>query len=159
MNDVEMRTLGLDTVSHTVEDLTNMMKAVVEAEAAYKKAKEESTRLDTVHKKAKQLLVEALEQSGLQKFSTPEFGTASVVKKFKVRIPDTIEKKALLFKYIGEKYGQEGLDTYTTINYATLNRFYTDEREQHILDGNENEFRIEGLDTPTEETSLSLRKK
>lgn len=142
----------------TTEELDQAVELMRSLETEYKSAKEISTQAHHVLQEAKATLIHMLQNAGKSKYHVDGLGTASLVTKLKVRTPKDLVAKDLLFKYIKDNYGDDGVLSYASVNYQALNKFYNDEFEIALADGRGDDFSIPGLETPDSEVSLSFRK-
>ena len=153
----EWANLAADT-SITTEELDEAVKLMRFLETQYKGHKEIATAAHNAYQEAKAKLIHMLQNAGKSKYHVDGHGTASLVTKLKVRTPKDLDSKELLFGYIREHYGEEGVLSYANVNYQSLNSFYNDEFEKAKNEGRADDFSIPGLETPDSEVSLSFRK-
>lgn len=145
-------------VTITTEDLDNKVKEMKDAEATYKTAKTISNDLHAEFQTHQMQLIAMMQAANKKKYHVDGLGTASVVEKLKVKTPKTLEAKQALYDWIQTRDGKDGLVAQTTVNYATLQRIYNEAFEEAKLAGTLDTFKVDGVDTPEAEYSLSFRK-
>lgn len=99
-------------------------------------------------------ILEMLEASDLDSFDGTK-GKVSIVNRFTVRVPQSIDDKQALFKYLQQRKIFYEL---VSVNSMTLNSFYKKEMEIAQSEGN-TDFKIPGVGEPGVKKSLSFRKK
>lgn len=149
--------LATDT-SISTDQLDRMVTDMAFSKAEYEAQKKISSELHKKFEEKKAQLMSTLQAANKKKYHVDGIGTVSVSEKLKVKTPQFIENKKLLFDYITAKYGEEGLLSHAGINYQTLNSFYNTEFELAQVEGTADDFAIPGLDAPLTEHSLSFRK-
>lgn len=92
--------------------------------------------------------VAALKAAGKSKWQVDGLGTFSIVTKYQITTPKTIEEKVELFDYIEKKYGKEVLEGMLSIHSGTLNSFYNQEFENSDSD-EKLTFSLPGVGAPT----------
>ena len=140
-----------------VEALKSYIKDMRMARDIYDESKDLSNEAYKKFKEKETAVLEALDSAGLRKFNIPGLGTASVRHDLKFRLPQSLEDKRALLKYIKDKYGSDFLDAKVGMNYNSLNSFLSDELESLGLN-DKRELEIPGLEDPTETTTINWRK-
>ncbi len=140
----------LDKFTEEVREIWKQKKIVDELKD---RLKEEVGQLEEKKREA----LKKLEAAELDKYNVPGFGTISRVKKFSVRVPKDRESKKALFKYIHDTRGEDVLENMLSINSATLNSFYKEERKEAI-DRGDIDWCIPGIDEPEVYWQLGMRK-
>ena len=153
----EFANLTADT-SITTEQLDDTIIAMKNAEAAYRSAKEISNALHAEYQEHQQKLITMMRSANKKKYHVDGYGTASLVEKLKVKTPKSLEAKQALYNWITTRDGEDGLIAQTTVNYATLQRIYNEAFEEARLAGTLDTFKVDGLEEPEAEYSLSFRK-
>jgi len=140
-------------VSVTVEQLNKAAGIVGELRKEYETRKAFASEAEKELSAAEENLVKLLEASGNTKFFAPGVGTVSLITKMSVTTPKDIHEKKEFFKFLEDKYGEEGLYTYATVNYNSLNSLYN----QLLEESNEPAlFSVPGVGAPTAKVSLRL---
>lgn len=114
---------------------------------------EESKKLEGLKKDA----IKVMEAGEIEKFNVPGFGTVSRQKKFSVRVPKDLASKLQLFDYIKTQKGEDVLQSMVSVNSATLNSFYKEERDEAVKRG-DIDWTIPGLSEPDIYFQLGMRK-
>jgi len=140
----------------SIRAMTAYITTMRELRASYEAAKALSTQAHDAYKEAESLVLDALTASGLKKFNVDGLGTATVKKKFQVVVPQDVEDKRKIYKYIQDQYGADILDEYRSINYQSLNSFYNQEAE--IAADNKRDLVIPGLAEPTVKETVAWTK-
>lgn len=137
----------------TISQMTEMVRAMLEARADYEKAKDAATKAHDWYELKRKDILNALTTQGLDKYEAP--GLALVYKTVKevYRTPKTNDDKQKLYDYIKSKYGEDALLTMTSINHQTLNSWANKETESGDV------MQIPGLDSPTVEETINVRRK
>lgn len=99
-------------------------------------------------------ILSILEASDLESFDGTK-GKVSIVNRFTVRVPQSIDDKQALFKYLQSRKIFYEL---VSVNSQVLNSFYKKEMEIAISEGN-TDFKIPGVGEPGVKKTLSFRKK
>lgn len=102
-------------------------------------------------------LMAALKELGKTSYKS-NFGTISVVQKWRVNLPNTPEDKEALLTYLREK----DLESMLTVNSNTLNSYYMQEWETVKASGDPEaamNFSIPGIKEPKLNEIISFRKK
>lgn len=144
--------------SITTEQLDLQIRHMKDADLAYKAAKTISNELYAEYQTKQQQLITMMRSANKKKYHVDGLGTASVVEKLKVKVPKSLEAKQALYDWIIAKDGNDGLLAQTTVNYATLQRIYNEAFEEAKIAGTLDTFKVDGVDTPEAEYSLSFRK-
>lgn len=161
LNGVELKYLRnmLDSLDKniSVKDLDNLIFEYLDAEKNYEEAKKISNEKYRVLCELEERLIETMTAANKRKYFLKDVGTVSVVTKYTVQTPKTIEEKEKFTNYLREKYGQEVFLDYFSVNHNKLNAFYNQEVEQALREGNGN-FQLPGIEAPTHRQYLSIRK-
>ncbi len=113
----------------------------------------EQKKLSELQGKAEKIL----EAADMQKFNVPGYGTISRVKNYSVKVPKDPDLKQKLFDYIAEQKGEDVLFNMTSINSATLNAFYKEERGAAI-ERQQEDWELPGVGEPEVYYRLGMRK-
>lgn len=143
-------------VAVSVPELKKQISDMREAYEIYEDAKDLSNEAYKKFKEKEVEVVRVLETAGLNKFNIPGLGTASLRRTYRVTCPRDLSDKRALFDYVRQAHGEDFLDTFRSINSASLNKFYNEETaaaEENGLD-----LKIPGLEDPIENVSISFRK-
>lgn len=136
----------------TVQDLDTLVKEIVQLRA---KSTQINAELSTVNKdlEAKKIKMAGyLRELGRKSYKT-EFGNLSLVEKWRVTLPKTVEDKLKLFDWLRSR----GLyESYATVNSNSLNSLYLAERDVAIKEGRGMEFEIPGVSPPTRFETTSV---
>lgn len=137
----------LSTVKNLTAELWRLRRRADRAEELLEKRKARFTAV-------RLRLLQILEAAELERFDGDEC-SVSVRRKSSVKIPQTLEDKKALFKYLRDKgvYWR-----YVNINSASLNTFYAAE-EALALERGEYEFSLPGILPATSYTELAINKK
>jgi hypothetical protein len=139
----------------SIETLKAMVKEMRELYETYREAKELASAAHEDYKRKETQVITTLESSGLKNFNIPGLGTASLRKTYKVTCPKTLEEKRALYSYIEEVHGKDFLDSFSSINSKSLNKFFNDEAKAAEEEGIK--LKIPGLEEPTEYVSINWR--
>lgn len=99
-------------------------------------------------------ILEMLEAAELDSFDGTK-GKVSIVNRFTVRVPQSIDDKQKLFDYLKKR---KIFFELVSVNSQTLNSFYKKEMEIAAGEGN-TDFKIPGVGEPGVKKTLSFRKK
>lgn len=144
--------------SITTEELDLAVMKMRDDRIEYELAKKQGTAKHAVYQESLAKLITMLQRANKSKYHVEGLGTASLVTKLKVRTPKDIDAKAKLIGYIREHFGEDGVLSYSNVNYQSLNKLYNDEFERAQNEGRGADFSIPGLEEPDSEVSLSFRK-
>lgn len=96
-----------------------------------------------------------LKDSKKSKYFVDGIGTVYKIDKYVVRTPKELQQLRDLYDYVAKNHGQDAADQMFTVNHQTLNSFYNKEAEA----SEDPAFKLPGVESPTLEQSLGLRKK
>jgi len=119
-----------------------------------------SATLDRITKEYTALsneILKMMESLDLEKQHVPGFGTVSRQENWSVKVPKTPDEKTRVFDYIREKYGQDALMGYVTINSNSLNAFYKQEFEL-AKERKDVRWKLPGIEEPSVYFKLGVRK-
>lgn len=125
------------------------------AREIYDSAKEEASAKYKIVDELEAQVINVLKAANKKSYKVDGIGNAVIKHKYVVTTPKDGVSKWGVLKYIEEKYGQDVRDSYISVNHASLNSFYNQEKEIHV---NEPGFNIPGLGLPTLQESLSFTK-
>lgn len=146
-----------ETRTVTTAELDELVVALKAARADYDQASSVATEKHSVVKELEFKLIDLLTVAGKNSYEVDKVARVSVVSKTQVTVPKTTEQKEMLFKWIEERYGKEGMLAYQTINYQSLNSLYNKEMEAALEAGET--LNIPGLELPQLVRTLSVRSK
>ena len=110
----------------TTEELDHVISKMYKAKADYDAKKVVSTEAFHHLENCKAEVGELLRKAGKTEYVVEGVGKATVVDKFKVRVPSNPENRKLLFDWLKENLGDEGFYAHATVNYQTLQRLHND---------------------------------
>lgn len=141
----------VDAVEVSTAELDAKVKQMQDEWADYEAKKKIATEAHTKYEETERYVLALLKAAKKSKYVVEGLGTVSVANRFVVRTPKSIESKKLLFDYIRERHGSEGLIGLVSINHQTLQSFINEEKKVDPL------VQIPGLEAPTSEESLRFR--
>lgn len=141
----------------TTQMLDQIVITMHAAREMYETAKAESTRLYNEYAELEGKVIEALHQAGKTKYVVEGLGTVSLISKFVVPTPKTIEQKKAFFDYLRNTHGETVFWDKVGVNHMTLQTIYNSDMNE-ALEGGNAAFKIPGLDDPTAMQSLRLTK-
>jgi hypothetical protein len=145
MEQQEVTTSQLDEQIERLSMLRNRYNGMkTEASVAHQEYKQQEDRV-----------LKLLEIAGKKSYKVDGLCNVSRIEKLSVTTPKTIEDKRAFFSWIREKYGDDGVWSYASINSNTLNSLYNQQVEEAAERGET--LDIAGIDLPTTRVSLSLR--
>mgnify|MGYP003141411758 CR=1 FL=1 len=136
----------------TVNDLDGLCKDVVKTREDYDAAKKTSADFDSIHRKAKRKLMDALDALGKKSYAVEGLASISKVSKFKVTVPKDLESRREMIDYFLAQ-GENISSKYLTVNSMSLNSWYSQEAE------NDPGFQMPGVGEPELSEYLQIRKK
>lgn len=140
-----------------IKELDDLILAYKQAELEHKEAKEIASKKYEVVCELESKILAALEASGKSRYYLDEVGTVFVSETLRFRTPSDPSEKKKLISWINKKYGEDGVLGQVTFNYQTLNGFLRREFEAAAERGDAT-FTIPGVEPPTSETKLCVRK-
>jgi len=149
--------LTTDT-SITTEDLDVMVSVMAKSKKEYEQRKAKSDEAHAIYQEKRAKLVSTLQACNKKKYSVDGIGTVSVTEKLKVRTPKGLEAKKELAAWLKQQLGDDGMHTYLSVNYNSLNSLYNQEFEHAKDRGQGGDFYIPGIEKPEAEFGLSFRK-
>lgn len=135
----------------TILDLKILVCQLFDAKASYAEAKELAEGRSKRVTELESQVMQALEKSELDSFEVPKVGKITMKETESYQTPKSIDEKKAFFKFIQEKYGDEGFWTYMSINSRSLQTL----AKQMVDEGADV---IPGLNLPTTYNKLSVRK-
>lgn len=141
-------------MSLTLIELDSLIKTYTEKRADYEAAKKISTDKYNEAEAAKIAVIQALTKADKKSYQVDGLARVSLSSKLVVRVPKDLEAKQKFFEYLR---GRGVFEEMVTVHSATLNSFYNAEVEA----ANEKgvfPFSVPGIEEPTEQVTLSLRK-
>lgn len=144
--------------SITIEMLDEATAIMAKNKAEYEKLKAISTEAHAMFQESRGKLVAMLMASNKKKYHVEGIGTVSVTEKLKVRTPKGLEDKKALAEWLRTQLGDDGMHTYLSVNYQSLNSLYNSEFEAAKERGTASEFNLPGVDAPEAEFGLSFRR-
>jgi hypothetical protein len=142
----------------TTEMLDQVIKDMAEKRLAYQSAKALSDEKYHAYEEAERIALEAMRQAGKSKYYCEGAGTAYTVEKLVVPTPKTKDEKQLLFDYVRKTWGEVFLLDKLAIHHQVLQKLYNEAWEEAKAQGKGESFSIPGLQQPTMQISLNLRK-
>lgn len=137
----------------TLQEIETLCRSIVEQRAVIaeisKNKKEEDQKLD----KLEAHFIETLHKIGKKSYRS-EHGTLGISYRTSFKVPQTEEDRQAFFNYLKE---QGVYDRYVTVKSTDLNTFAKAEMEKELANGND-DFKIPGLQEPTIDETLSVRK-
>lgn len=144
---------GKKTTSTT--ELHDLVRELKTQRTRYDDAKAHSNEEYRALGEIENRVVRVLMDSRLSNAKVEGVGTVSIVNKFVIQTPKTIETKRALYTYIEQKYGKDVADSKFGINSQTLTSFFNEEIEV----SKDPAFVLPGIESPTIEQSLRFTKK
>lgn len=102
-------------------------------------------------------LLELLEASGKKSYDVDGVARVTLVSKTSITVPKDLEQKKKLFEWIKNRFGDDGLLAYQTVNFQSLNSLYNKTIEEVIERGTEIDVSAFGL--PSVYKTLQVRSK
>jgi hypothetical protein len=141
--------------SINVSQLDAMIKRSAEAWAAHDEQKAISSKLYKEAEALDEKILITLKDSGKSKYFVDGVGTMSIVSKFCVKVPSSVEAKKAFFAHLKAR-GETLLYAMLTVNSNTLNAWYNAELDTAEELGRAKGFLVPGIDQPTNRESLRL---
>jgi len=145
-----------DPVDISVEELDTLVANLRAQREVCDRLKEEKAKAEKLKEKLEGMILEFLRASGKSKYFVDGIGTVYQIEKLVFPTPKSVEQKQALFDYIRQKYGDEALLGYLSMNHNTLNSFAGKEMEVGLKE--DPNFKIPGLEEPTRRVTLGMRK-
>lgn len=145
----------VESVNLNLVEMKDLVTRYKEARDAHEAAKEEASARYKLVDELETQIVNVLKAANMKSFKVDGIGNATIRNKYVVTTPKDGQSKWGVLKYIEHKYGQEVRDSYISINHASLNSFYNQEKEARVGDAS---FDIPGLSLPTLQETLSFTK-
>lgn len=145
----------METDSLTLKKLDGLVADYVSKREAYDAAREISNQKEKEKFDAEMRLLEALKTANKKSYSVDGLGSVSRREKLAVRVPQGDSKRAFLEHL--QKRGEDVFYGLVTVNYNTLNSFYSQEYEAAEANG-VFPFVLPGIEEPTLSESLTFRK-
>jgi hypothetical protein len=139
----------------TTQELDEAVTALAQARKLYQEASAISDDRHAEVKKLEGKLIELLTYANKTSYIVDKVAQVTVVSKAQVTTPKTLDQKKEFFEWLRQKYGDDGLLAYQTINSNTLNSLYNAEMAKALEKGEE--FTVKGLDLPMVVRSLQVR--
>lgn len=138
---------NLQTLNNLCDRLAEIRSKRDELELQDKALRDEEAELEAK-------FIEYLTEAKLDSFKGAK-GTVSVVNRFSVQTPKTVEEKKALGKFFSER---EIFWQYFSVNSQSLNSFYKEEMAAAIERG-DTDFKIPGIGEPTLTQKIQFRRK
>jgi hypothetical protein len=132
-------------MSITVLELEAKIREMRKKHAAYDAVKKQAEALYAEYVQLEEAIMQDLERLGKKSYKVEGLGTISVAEKLTVTTPKTVEDKMGLMDYILNKYGRDVMLSKFSVNYQTLQAFYTEEYE---LSEHKATFKLPGIGEP-----------
>jgi len=145
--------------SITIEELDMAVALMAKHKTDYEKAKAISSEHHAVYQEKRAKLISMLQAAGKTKYSVDCIGTVSITEKLKVRTPKGLDNKKALAAWLLKNLGDDGMHTYLSINYNSLNSLYNQEFESAKENGTAAEFNMPGVDSPDSEFGISFTRR
>lgn len=145
----------VESVNLNLVEMKDLVTRYKEARDAHEAAKEEASARYKLVDELETQIVNVLKAANMKSFKVDGIGNATIRNKYVVTTPKDGQSKWGVLKYIEDTYGADVRDSYISVNHASLNSFYNQEKEIHV---NEPGFNIPGLGLPTLQESLSFTK-
>lgn len=142
----------------TIEMLDESVAIMAKYKAEYEKQKAVSNDCHSRFQEARGKLVAMLMAANKSKYHVEGIGTVSVTEKLKVRTPKGLDDKKALAAWLQTQLGDDGMHTYLSVNYQSLNSLYNQEFEAAKDRGDASNFTLPGVDAPEAEFGLNFRK-
>jgi hypothetical protein len=144
-----------ETASVTVAELDDLVRQIFDKRLVIEEAEAVVSGHNKELAKLEEKAVVYLKELGRDNYRT-EWGTVSILEKWRVNLPQTDEDKQAFFQYLREK----GLfDRLATVNSNSLNSLYMAEWAAAQEEGKGMEFSIPGIGAPKLFEALGKRKK
>ena len=138
-----------------LSELDQLVKAFREQREIYERA-DEIKKAEYLKLKEKEgVLLRILQSAKKSQYLVDGIGLISVVNKYVIQVPDTIEDLRALYDYVSKKHGADYADSIFKVHSRTLTSFYNTEKEASP----DAAFAMPGVQPPTLEQSLRLTKK
>lgn len=147
-----------NNVAATSLNLVEMDALITEykkAREVYDAAKEEASAKYKLVDELEAQVINVLKAANKKSYKVDGIGNAVIKHKYVVTTPKDGTSKWGVLGYIEDKYGVAVRDSYISVNHASLNSFYNEEKEIHK---GETSWEIPGLNLPTLQESLSFTK-
>lgn len=138
----------------TLEEMKGLTEKLFVLRREKDAAKKVSDEIQERYSKIEGEVLRGLEAVGLDSFKVPGVGSVNIKEYASVKIPQTLDKKKELFAYLEARGIFHEL---VTVNSATLNSFYSEERALAEAKG-DFDFKLPGLEPPHLYNKLSIRK-
>jgi hypothetical protein len=142
----------------TIDQLDSMVRDYHQKRAAYDLAKGLSDAAYKEAEESKRKVLEAMQQTGKQKYHVDGVGLCFIKNELVVPTPKTTQAKQTFFDWIKHEYGEAFLLEKLAIHHATLQKLYNESYKEAVEKGQGDTFQIPGLEQPTSYQSLSFRK-
>ena len=140
----------------TIAELDEQVKQTVLKRAEYDKKKEESNKACREYQQEVDKLLQMMESCDKKSYKLDGVATVTRKEKYVVSTPKSTRDKRAFFEWLKNKYDEESMWSYTSVNSNTLNSLYNQLREEAEELGEDLE--ISGLELPTTRVTLSIRK-
>ena len=140
----------------TIEELDAQVLKTVEQRAVYDAAKEESNKQHKIYQQEVDKLLQMMEACDKKSYKLDGVATISRKEKYVVPTPKSTRDKRAFFQWLQQKYDEESMWAYASVNSNTLNSLYNTLREEAEELGQE--LHVDGIDLPTTRVTLSIRK-
>lgn len=141
----------------SVEDLDKAAVEYANAREIYDVKRATANEAHREMERKKTRLITLLSYAKKKRYSVEGVGDMTVVEKMKVKTPKDIEDKRKMFDWIEERFGEEGMYNFASINHNSLNSLYNEVSEEFAAKGEI--FEMPGVGQPESEKTLQLRRK
>lgn len=141
----------------TTQELDDAVKTLSALRKEHDELKSKASEKWEQCEEAEAKLLELLEASGKKTYGVDGVGKVTLVSKTSITVPKDLEQKKKVFEWIKEKFGDDGLLAYQTINFQSLNSLYNKTIEEAMERGTEIDVSAFGL--PSVYKTLQLRSK
>lgn len=138
--------------SVTLSGMDDLIIRLRDARDFHDKKKKEASEAHAALEVVEKLVINTLTANKKTNYNVDGVASVSLSYRESFTTPKTPEQKALLFKYIQEKYGDKVLLGYQSINSQSLNAWAKAESASGVMV-------IPGLEAPTATEILSVRRK
>ena len=142
--------------SITIDMLDESVAIMAKHKEEYERQKAISNEAHARYQESRGKLIAMLKAVGKEKYFVDGLGTVRVTEKLKVRTPKGLDAKKALAGWLLKNLGEDGMHSYLSINYQSLNSLYNQEFEASKERGEASEFNIPGVDSPESEFGLSF---
>lgn len=135
----------------TTVELDLAVENMVLAKENYQNLKDAASEANKEYERRQKIVLDMLIKCNKSSYKVDGVGTVSAVDRFYVQTPKEIKDKKDFFNWLQYKYGDDGLHSYLTVNYATLNSLWKNEFENSSCQAT---FKIPGIGSPVTEKEI-----